>query len=105
MIVLTASRAAAARSSKSMARNSKSRSSPLHVLIKGQIPQAYLVASRWLVFPTLELEGKYSSIRRLHSRYHGNDVEVERGERNADEISGGRTFLSQSIVRSRRLRT
>jgi len=91
-------RVAAARFRKSMARQTRASTPSFPVLTKLQIPQARLVTIWWLVFTTFELEREYGNLWSRHFRSHGDDVEIERRERNTDEISRRGTILPKSIV-------
>lgn len=71
---------------------------PDHILTQLQIPQARLVTSRWLVLSAQELESEYCDYGCVYRWSHSNDVEVERRERGADEVSGRGTILPKSIV-------
>lgn len=66
--------------------------------IQTQISQARLVASRWLVLSTQELEGEYRGDGCICDWHYGSGVEVERREGTPGSFSRGRAVLSKSVV-------
>lgn len=69
-------------------------------LFLNQVPQARLVAGRWLVHTTRELESEHGHLYRRHHRHHGSGVQAEHGTRSQIQDARARPVLPQSVVRS-----
>lgn len=64
-----------------------------------QIPQARLVALRWLVCPAIQLEGQHRCIHCRHFRNHSFDMEAQRRPRIQTQDARARPLFPEPIVR------
>jgi hypothetical protein len=64
-----------------------------------QVPKARLVARRWLVCATHELEGQHGRHGRCSARHHSHGLDRERAERISRQDAAAEQVLPQSIVR------